>query len=389
MSLANQIRDNQQAAAATQQALRNNRRVVRRQIEAVADAEAQTDSPIAVVASNHPVVLDTAAALPSVITELPHTAITLSPLDLPTEQFSTGLARRKQNRQLLLDWLRTALVDGVDFGRVHIASKDKCSLAKAGRAKECTNQYHWSKPCLFKPGAEKITGMLGMTVHYPSLSAYETAVLAQNPISVILMRCELHDAQGHVVAEGVGARSLSQDYVDINKSLKMAVKSAHIDATLRLAGLSEVFTQDLEDRPVTDAEDAATASVTNAPPPKTTGGPTAPRSSSRKSTTDQTSATASATSPSPSQTTPLATTASTTAAANGNRQDIADVRARIQHYGFTEQRVLAWLYKTTQGQVTQFAQLSLPQCVSLLSKLDQWAEAENVQPHTDAKEDQS
>ena len=48
-------------------------------------------------------------------------------------------------------------------------------------------------------------------------------------------------------ADGVGARSLKQDYGDINKSLKMAEKSAHIDATLRMAGLSEVFTQDIED----------------------------------------------------------------------------------------------------------------------------------------------
>jgi hypothetical protein len=40
---------------------------------------------------------------------------------------------------------------------------------------------------------------------------------------------------------------LSQDDGDINKALKMAIKSAHIDATLRMAGLSEVFTQDIED----------------------------------------------------------------------------------------------------------------------------------------------
>src|SRR5690606_15572985 len=49
------------------------------------------------------------------------------------------------------------------------------------------------------------------------------------------------------VAEGIGARSVQQDNGDLNKALKMAGKSAHIDATLRMAGLSEVFTQDLED----------------------------------------------------------------------------------------------------------------------------------------------
>jgi hypothetical protein len=62
-----------------------------------------------------------------------------------------------------------------------------------------------------------------------------------------MVRCELKDAAGRVLAEGVGARSLKQDYGDLNKCLKMAEKSAHIDAVLRLAGLSEVFTQDLED----------------------------------------------------------------------------------------------------------------------------------------------
>jgi hypothetical protein len=54
------------------------------------------------------------------------------------------------------------------------------------------------------------------------------------------------DSSGKIVADGIGARSLEQDYGDINKALKMCSKSAHIDATLRMAGLSEVFTQDLD-----------------------------------------------------------------------------------------------------------------------------------------------
>lgn len=185
---------------------------------------------------------------------MPHVAITLSPLDLPADQFRSGLDRRKQNRQLLMEWLRSALIDGVDFGKVHIASKDKCDLARSGRARECQNQWHWSKPSLFKPGAEKITGMLGMTVHYPSLAGYEAAFLSGHDVKQVMLRCELHDAHGRVVAEGVGARNVTQDYGDINKALKMAEKSAHIDATLRLAGLSEVFTQDIEDFSSQDAD---------------------------------------------------------------------------------------------------------------------------------------
>ncbi len=155
-------------------------------------------------------------------------AMAVSPLDLPAEVFRSGLDRRKENRAALMEWVRSALVEGVDYGRIP---------TKRGP----------SKPSLWKPGAEKICGMLGVTVHFPTLHDYEQAALHGVELKHIIMRCELHDASGRVVADGVGARSLSQDYGDINKALKMAEKSAHIDATLRMAGLSEVFTQDLED----------------------------------------------------------------------------------------------------------------------------------------------
>ena len=178
---------------------------------------------------------------------VPANAVSASPLDLPTQVFQAGLDRRKQNRAALMDWIRAALVEGTDYGRVHIAGRDRCSYAKRGEAKSCTELRHWSKPSLFKPGAEKISGMLGVIVHYPALERYEQAALEGVQLSHVIVRCELKDGQGTVVAVGVGARSVAQDGGDLNKCLKMAEKSAHIDATLRMAGLSEVFTQDLED----------------------------------------------------------------------------------------------------------------------------------------------
>lgn len=332
--------DSQHAlAASTQSKLRNGRRVIHREVSPVDDDAAEV---IAVADAKREVALAPVADPPMV-----HHAITISPLDLPAEQFRSGLDRRKQNRQLLLEWVRSALVEGVDFGRVHIASKDKCEHARAGRVRDCTNPWHWSKPSLFKPGAEKITGMLGMTVHYPSLPAFEQAVLAGNAISCILLRCELHDAQGRVVAEGVGARNLSQDYGDFNKSLKMAEKSAHIDATLRLAGLSEVFTQDLEDRSAEEEIAAAPAKP-------------AARSGARKSTSRPTAA----------------SNASGASVELIGTDDVAGLRERISDLGFTEQRVLTWLSKTTEGRVRSLDQLSVKQCVTLLQRLDAWAAME-------------
>ena len=155
----------------------------------------------------------------------------INPLDLPAEVFRAGLDRRRANRAALIEWIRSSLVEGVDFGTIQ---------TRRGP----------SKPSLWKPGAEKICGMLGLTAHFPTLRDYEQVALSGGVLENVIIRCELRDSAGRVVAEGVGARSLHQDNGDLNKALKMAEKSAMIDATLRCAGLSEIFTQDLEDMSV-------------------------------------------------------------------------------------------------------------------------------------------
>jgi hypothetical protein len=360
-------------ASATQAQGRNGRRVIRRdaspQIVSISDT---ADSPD--LDSHGLITLPSTLSAPT--PTIAQSIITLSPLDMPTAQFRAGLSRRKENRHLLMEWVRSELVDGVDFGRVHIAGKDKCEHSRFGRVRECNNPWHWSKPSLFKPGAEKISGMLGMTVHYPSLPAFEQAVLAGNSISCILLRCELHDAHGQVVAEGVGARNLNQDYGDFNKALKMAEKSAHIDATLRLAGLSEVFTQDLEDRPIVEEEAAAPPPVKPKTGQKSTPSTSAQGTSKQRAKPPAAPPVAEKTVDQVVSSSPATTSAEDSELVSAD--EVAGLRERIRDYGFTEKRVLAWLYKTTQGTVKQFPQLSISQCVSLLKRLDQWAIDENV-----------
>jgi len=167
--------------------------------------------------------------------------VAANPLDVSPEAFRGALNRRGENRKALMVWVRDSLVSGVDFGRIHVVGKNSCS-----KGNQCDNPRHFSKDCLFKPGAEKIAGMLGVTPTFPTLHKYEDAALAGVELKQIILRCHMVDGSGRIVADGIGARSLEQDYGDINKSLKMCAKSAHIDATLRMAGLSEVFTQDLD-----------------------------------------------------------------------------------------------------------------------------------------------
>lgn len=160
-----------------------------------------------------------------------------NPLDIPAADFAAALERRGANRKALMSWVREALKAGTDYGTIQIG----------GRA---------SKESLWKPGAEKICGMLGLRAIFPTLPDYERAAIDGKEINHIILRCHLLDAQGNVVADGVGARSVEKERGDLNKALKMAEKSALIDATLRCAGLSEIFTQDIEDMNLSEPEKA-------------------------------------------------------------------------------------------------------------------------------------
>jgi hypothetical protein len=172
--------------------------------------------------------------------ELVH--VSQNPLDLDPAVFQAALDRRRLNRDALLNWIRSQLVKGVDYGPIHVMSKAKCD-----KGKWCDNPSHFSKPSLFKPGAEKIVGILGLSPRFPTLEQYEAACIAGTTINQIILRCELVDTSGRVVGAGIGARFVSQDSGDLNKALKMAKKSAYIDATITGAGLSEEYTLDVED----------------------------------------------------------------------------------------------------------------------------------------------
>ena len=219
---------------------------------------------------------------------------------------------------MLMEWVRAAMVEGVDFG---------CIPTRRGP----------SKPSLWKPGAEKICGMLGVSVHFPTLHDYEQAALHGVELQNIIVRCEIKDASGGVVADGIGARSLKQDYGDINKALKMAEKSAHIDATLRMAGLSEVFTQDLED--MAHGKDVETQT-------KDTGSDRVPHEK--------------------------VSSAITTA----QRKRL---EARINELGLDPQRVKDWLNKATRGRVSRFNELTAAMYGRLDDKLEAWAERAAIQ----------
>jgi hypothetical protein len=106
------------------------------------------------------------------------------------------------------------------------------------------------KPTLLKPGAEKILMLMGLTSEYELIERVQDY---ENGFFAFTVKCVLLKGE-QKITEGVGhcntkeKKYIKQDpFTLANTCLKMAKKRAQIDATLTVASLSEVFTQDIED----------------------------------------------------------------------------------------------------------------------------------------------
>lgn len=124
-------------------------------------------------------------------------------------------------RQEFIQKVNAICVEGKDY---HIIQGKK-SLAKGG-AEKIASIFHWTAKF------EKDTESLEMLGDIKGLVAFKCTLM-----------------NGVFVGEGRGAAMLAKNSNDPNKTLKMAQKSAFIDAVLRASGLSDFYTQDLEDMP--------------------------------------------------------------------------------------------------------------------------------------------
>jgi hypothetical protein len=199
------------------------------------------------------------------------------PIDDPTA-LQTELERYATVRGVFVDWLFSNLVAGVDYMLIHRRlgrgpQKQPCpnrADAKGSRCEQCGG-----KATLCKPGSEKLCGLLQLRPRFRrDVEAWE---MLGSELGLVALVCELTTAADVVVAEGRGARHRDQDQGDVNKTVKMVQKSAQTDAVLRCAGLSELFSQDLEDMPAfanTDEESdfAAPRRASARPPDPDEGG---------------------------------------------------------------------------------------------------------------------
>jgi hypothetical protein len=145
---------------------------------------------------------------------------------LEPKAIEAQLTAETDRRKSINKFIRSALKDGVDYGKIRIGGRD-------------------SKNCLFKPGAEKFCSLLQLRAEFQKDE--ETLSMLQDSKNLVAFICRLiHIPTGNVVSEGRGACAMTEKQNMANTVIKIAEKRAKIDAVLSL-GLSDTFTQDLDD----------------------------------------------------------------------------------------------------------------------------------------------
>lgn len=144
---------------------------------------------------------------------------------MTADRLSVALTEEQSKRDLIKKYIQENLVSGTDFGKIKIGGRE-------------------SKDCLFKPGAEKVCSLL----HLKPVFKIDNDVLPIVGPEVIPYICELINRHsGEIEGEGRGSCSLKEKQGNANVAIKIAQKRAQIDAVLRVAALSDQFTQDLDD----------------------------------------------------------------------------------------------------------------------------------------------
>ncbi|PQV65426.1 hypothetical protein B1R32_101168 [Abditibacterium utsteinense] len=144
--------------------------------------------------------------------------------------FAVDPAEMTRRTSMLKEYVREHMSEGEDYG-----------IIPGG-----------NKPTLFKPGAEKLNAVFGLSPLVEILNRIEDwdASFVAYEVKVILLnkRTQIVEAEGVGSCNSRERKYKNQDAANVaNTILKMAKKRALIDATLSATRASGMFTQDLED----------------------------------------------------------------------------------------------------------------------------------------------
>lgn len=151
------------------------------------------------------------------------TALTAAPSDSLT-QFKHGVDSLLEKRDYFIQKILPKLIEGQDFYTI----KGRRSLAKGG--------------------AEKLAVIYGLAATFSrdeeTLKSFDNV---EGLVAYVVTLTRI--GTGEIVGQGRGAATYKACNNDANKTIKMAQKSAFIDGVIRSTGISDIFSQDIENMP--------------------------------------------------------------------------------------------------------------------------------------------
>lgn len=176
-------------------------------------------------------------------------------MNLPVAQMAVMQTEYMDRRRQFREWLKAHLVPGIHFGfppscEPKLNNKGEVGVWSKGGMNYVPKEQWQAKPSLYKAGAQFICDLLNII---PTFSPDESGWQQLGAIpGTFVIRCRLYPrGVAHVpenlTGEGLGVRKVGDKGGNENNALKMAEKCAMVDSVLNAFGLSDLFTQDVED----------------------------------------------------------------------------------------------------------------------------------------------
>jgi len=212
-------------------------------------------------------------------------------MTMPADQMAGVLTEYDQRRTTFRKWLLDNMTEGVHYGfppgiepkydgKGNIVNKKWDKRSNGWVETSHSPKSYKPKHSLYKPGAQLVCDLLNLV---PVFDADQVSwQMMGSPQGMFVMRCRLYPkGQPHIdetlKGEGRGIREVGQKGGDANNAIKMAEKTAQVDAVINGLGLSDLFTQ--------DTEEIQKGPPTQAPEPRQ-GGPVAVERAKRVSGDD-------------------------------------------------------------------------------------------------------
>lgn len=178
-------------------------------------------------------------------------------MTLPIEDQNKFLAEYKERRDNFREWLLSQLVEGTHFGYPPGCEPKPdpehpgCYLVwMKGGYKSFPKEQWQPKPELYKAGAQFLCDILRIDPKWQAdIDGWKQL---GSPSGTFVYKCDLYSTAGVWLGEGRGARKVGTKGGDENNGVKMAMKSALVDAVMNTYRLGDLFLQDIDQPPPHD-----------------------------------------------------------------------------------------------------------------------------------------